>query len=215
MQPQRPMQDPRSGPPHAPTYGSRTSGPSSRAGRGSGRCGGRRAPRDGTRSAAGSLPRAGPVCRLEEAHGETLLQQPPPKPLHQQRHITPSLWRKTSPQQDQFCQSLFPSAADTLPLTQLAGQPRPPRRASAEPRGWVTRATVLAEAALAAAPPVETRRARCGNTRASIPIRTQPQRQRLAPAGCQSSRWTPGRTETIAAVRDRGQTQPEAAQPPP
>ena len=51
------------GPPR-PTYGSRTSRPSTQAGRGSGPSGGRRAPRDGTRSAAGSLPRAVPARTL-------------------------------------------------------------------------------------------------------------------------------------------------------
>lgn len=50
--------------PCGPTYGSRTSRPSSQAGRRSGPSGGRRAPRDGTRSAAGSPPRAVPARTL-------------------------------------------------------------------------------------------------------------------------------------------------------
>lgn len=67
------------------------------------------------------------------------------------------------PKRDKFApEAPFLGAAEAPVLTQLAGQPRPAFGASAEPRGGVTRATVLAEAALAAVLPIETHRARCG-----------------------------------------------------
>lgn len=113
-----------------------------------------------------------------------------------------------------LCQSPFLRAAGAPLLTQLAGQPRPALGAGTEPRDGVTRAAVLAEAALAAAPPVETHRARCGKSRHPSQ-NTGPKANTMPLVACQGDkRVVRYKTKPLLLAvrgRERSRQHPEAA----
>lgn len=196
-----------------PTHSSRRRRRSSRAGRGSVPSGGGRSPRCGTGNAPGSPPRAVPARTLGEGHSEMPPGRPPPvgtdpELCHQHRACHPHAFRVRNG--TGLCQSPFLGAAAAPSLTQLAGQPRPALGTGTEPRGRVTRATVLAEAALAAAPPVETQRAHCRKAGQISP-------SEKSSGGKQPSEDGPIGTEAVLVCSEmygEEPTTPEAAQLP-